>query len=140
MQENTIKTAIGWSVRLFDRQLPPNALYWKTAGSYYVVDDPRPFTGHYCSFTVWVLKPRAQRWQSVHYSLDSPIGLFIAKHLNMKYDDRTSRAVINSAVHDRRVSTPSQRPNYGQYEHRSRYNCTEQRVPSRLIGTGLKVK
>lgn len=158
MTENNIRVATNHSFNIAGRRLPMGAIYTQSGGAYYLVTDFRPFyavdhkrrdkttadpltTRNY--FYIDVLKPRWPEWHSFRVSVDSSFGRLIMSHMLEYFPisaDSTIRQTVNMSVHDRRVPTPSQRPSYGQREHRSRFYCTEQRVPTSLIGTGIKLK
>lgn len=161
IQAHQTKTAINYSYSIYGRRLPMGAVYCKDVDkhghpTYYLVVDLRPFYAingtrldlagedaprltHRLNFCIEILRPGADKWEHDYLPVWGTFYRHIIKHMlpTRPVDDTISRTVAQS-VHERRVGAYTQRPNWGQYEHRSRYNCTEQRVKTALIGTGVK--
>lgn len=157
LKNRQVKLANNHAFTLCGRRLPMGALYWRDGNVYYLLSDLRPFYAQggrrldlvpdaipmakTSMFTVFVLEPQADRWKRVYYPTGTSFYRYLQRHMLDVYpDDSTACRTVSSAVHDRRVAPYTKRPNWGQYEHRSRYNCTEQRVPTALIGTGVKCR
>ena len=144
MKSNTLYVA-SQPTNLAGLDMPFNSLYWRTADTLYNCDFSQyklsdgPLTRQYYP----VMRCQHGAWSQFLVPANSPMGRILQNEFSAYIAWRrgiSDTRHCENTVRYRKVGTYQYRPNYGLAEHRRRYACTEQLIPTSLIGTGIKTR